>query len=141
MHPLQTFTRSRGPEQLDGAFAAVSGETPEAIAVATELARTLGLEPFELADDRRALYHAGAAVASNYLVTLYRIASDLLAEAGAPPAALVPLMQRTIANGFELTGPIARGDWATVDAHLEAIRAAQPQVEPVYRVLAEATRP
>jgi predicted short-subunit dehydrogenase-like oxidoreductase (DUF2520 family) len=141
LHPLQTFTRSRGPEQLDGAFAAVSGETPEAIAVATELARTLGLEPFELADDRRALYHAGAAVASNYLVTLYRIASDLLAEAGAPPAALVPLMQRTIANGFELTGPIARGDWATVDAHLEAIRAAQPQVEPVYRVLAEATRP
>jgi predicted short-subunit dehydrogenase-like oxidoreductase (DUF2520 family) len=141
LHPLQTFTRSRGPEQLDGAFAAVTGESPEATAVATELARMLGLEPFELADDRRALYHAGAAVASNYLVTLYRIASGLVAEAGAPPAALVPLMQRTIENGFELTGPIARGDWTTVDAHLEAIRAARPEVEPVYRVLAEATRP
>jgi predicted short-subunit dehydrogenase-like oxidoreductase (DUF2520 family) len=141
LHPLQTFTRSRGPEQLDGAFAAVSGETPEALAIATELARTLGLEPFELADDRRALYHAGAAVASNYLVTLYRIASGLLAEAGAPSAALVPLMQRTIENGFELTGPIARGDWATVDAHLEAIRAARPEVERVYRTLAEATQP
>jgi predicted short-subunit dehydrogenase-like oxidoreductase (DUF2520 family) len=141
LHPLQTFTRSRGPEQLDGAFAAVTGETAEATAVATELARTLGLEPFELADDRRALYHAGAAVASNYLVTLYRIASGLLEEAGAPPRALVPLMRRTIENGFELTGPIARGDWATVDAHLEAIRAARPDAEPVYRVLAEATRP
>ena len=141
LHPLQTFTRSRGPEQLDGAFAAVTGETPEAVAVATELAGTLGLEPFELADDRRALYHAGAAVASNYLVTLYRIASGLLQQAGAPPEALVPLMQRTIENGFELTGPIERGDWATVDAHLEAIRAARPEVEPVYRVLAEATRP
>lgn len=141
LHPLQTFTRSRGPEQLDGAYAAVSGETSEAIAVATELAGLLGLEPFELADDRRALYHAGAAVASNYLVTLYRIASALLTEAGAPPHALVPLMQRTIENGFELTGPIARGDWATVDAHLEAIRASQPDIEPVYRVLAEATRP
>jgi predicted short-subunit dehydrogenase-like oxidoreductase (DUF2520 family) len=140
LHPLQTFTRSRGPEQLDGAFAAVSGETPDALAVATELARTLGLEPFELADDRRALYHAGAAVASNYLVTLYRIAAGLLEEAGAPPRALVPLMLRTIENGFELTGPIARGDWATVDAHLDAIRAARPEVEPVYQVLAEATK-
>jgi predicted short-subunit dehydrogenase-like oxidoreductase (DUF2520 family) len=141
LHPLQTFTRSRGPEQLDGAFAAVTGETPDAVAVATELARALGLEPFELADDRRALYHAGAAVASNYLVTLYRIAAGLLEEAGAPPQALVPLMLRTIENGFELTGPIARGDWATVDAHLDAIRAARPEVEPVYQVLAEATKP
>jgi predicted short-subunit dehydrogenase-like oxidoreductase (DUF2520 family) len=141
LHPLQTFTLSRGPEQLDGAFAAVSGETPDAVAVATELARSLGLEPFELADDRRALYHAGAAVASNYLVTLYRIAAGLLEEAGAPPQALVPLMLRTIENGFELTGPIARGDWATVDAHLEAIRASRPDVEPVYQVLAEATKP
>jgi predicted short-subunit dehydrogenase-like oxidoreductase (DUF2520 family) len=140
LHPLQTFTRSRGPEQLDGAFAAVSGETPDARAVATELAQTLGLEPFELADGRRALYHAGAAVASNYLVTLYRIAAGLLEEAGAPPRALVPLMLRTIENGFELTGPIARGDWATVDAHLDAIRAARPEVEPVYQVLAEATK-
>jgi predicted short-subunit dehydrogenase-like oxidoreductase (DUF2520 family) len=141
LHPLQTFTRSRGPEQLDGAFAAVSGETPESVEVATELARTLGLEPFELRDESRALYHAGAVVASNYLVTLYRIAAGLLQEAGAPPQALVPLMRRTIENGFELTGPIARGDWATVDAHLDAIRAARPEVEPVYRVLAEATAP
>jgi predicted short-subunit dehydrogenase-like oxidoreductase (DUF2520 family) len=141
LHPLQTFTRTRGAEQLDGAFAAVTGETAEAIAVAQELAELLGLEPFELEDDRRALYHAGAAVASNYLVTLYRIASGLFDEAGAPPEALVPLMARTIENGFELTGPIARGDWATVDAHIEAIRAARPEVEPLYRTLAEATAP
>ena len=142
LHPLQTFTRSRGPEQLDGAFAAVSAASHRRRSRSRRtLARTLGLQPFELADDRRALYHAGAAVASNYLVTLYRIASGLLEEAGAPPDALVPLMQRTIENGFELTGPIARGDWATVDAHLEAIRAARPEIEPVYRVLAEATRP
>jgi predicted short-subunit dehydrogenase-like oxidoreductase (DUF2520 family) len=141
LHPLQTFTRSRGPEQLDGAFAAVSGESAEAVAVARELADLLGLSPFELADDRRALYHAGAAVASNYLVTLYRIAAGLLEEAGAPPEALVPLMQRTIENGFELTGPIARGDWATVTAHIDAIRKARPEMEPVYRTLAEATAP
>jgi predicted short-subunit dehydrogenase-like oxidoreductase (DUF2520 family) len=141
LHPLQTFTRARGPEQLDGAFAAVTGESSDAIAGARELAELLGLTPFELADERRALYHAGAAVASNYLVTLYRIASGLFEEAGAPPAALIPLMQRTIENGFELTGPIARGDWTTVDAHIEAIREARPEIEPVYRTLAEATAP
>ncbi|HTS74541.1 MAG TPA: DUF2520 domain-containing protein, partial [Gaiellaceae bacterium] len=116
LHPLQTFTRSRGPEQLDGAWAAVTAETDEARELGFELARTLGLQPFELADRARPLYHAGAAIASNYLVTLHRAASELLAAAGAPPEALEPLMRRTIDNGFELTGPIERGDWATVEA-------------------------
>jgi predicted short-subunit dehydrogenase-like oxidoreductase (DUF2520 family) len=140
LHPLQTFTRARGPEQLDGAFAAVTAETPEARERGYELARLLGLKPFELADDARPLYHAGAAVASNYLVTLHRVASELFRSAGAPPEALVPLMQRTIENGFELTGPIERGDYETVEAHREAIRATRPDLEPLYDVLAEATR-
>ena len=141
VHPLQTFTRARGPEQLDGAYGAVTAETDEASALGFELARTLGLEPFELADGARPLYHAGAAIASNYLVTLYRAAAELFAAAGAPPEGLVPLMRRTIENGFELTGPIARGDWSTVDAHVSAIRAERPRLEPLYRVLAEATAP
>jgi predicted short-subunit dehydrogenase-like oxidoreductase (DUF2520 family) len=139
MHPLQTFTRARGPEQLDGAYAAVTGETDEARARGRWLAETLGLEPFVLADDVRSLYHAGAAIASNYLVTLHRVASELFAAAGAPPQALIPLMRRTIDNGFELTGPIERGDWATVEAHRRAIRATAPELEPMYDVLAEVT--
>lgn len=139
LHPLQTFTRSRGPEQLDGASAAVTAETKEAIGVGFELARTLGLEPFELPDEKRVLYHAGAAIASNYLVTIQRAAAELFAAAGAPPAGLVPLMRRTIDNGFELTGPISRGDWSTVDAHLDAIRGERPHLESMYRALAEAT--
>jgi predicted short-subunit dehydrogenase-like oxidoreductase (DUF2520 family) len=65
VHPLQTLTRSRGPEQLDGAWGGVSAETPEARERGRWLAETLGLRPFDLADDRRALYHAGAAIASN----------------------------------------------------------------------------
>src|ERR687883_424565 len=87
----------------------------------------------------RPLYHAGAAVASNYLVTLHRVAADLFRAAGAPPEALVPLMRRTIDNGFELTGPIERGDWETVEAHRRAIRSAARELEPLYDVLAEAT--
>jgi predicted short-subunit dehydrogenase-like oxidoreductase (DUF2520 family) len=139
MHPLQTFTRGRGPEQLDGAWAAVTAESEEARVAGFWLAETLGLKPFELADAARPLYHAGAAIASNYLVTLHAVASELFRAAGAPPDALVPLMRRTIENGFELTGPIERGDLETVAAHRRAIRAARPELEPLYDVLAEAT--
>jgi len=139
LHPLQTFTAARGPEQLDGAWAAVSGETQEARSAGFELARLLGLEPFELHDEERPAYHAGAAMASNYLVTIHWAATELFRAAGAPPEALEPLMRRTIENGFELTGPIARGDWETVDRHLAEIRARRPQLEPMYRALADVT--
>jgi predicted short-subunit dehydrogenase-like oxidoreductase (DUF2520 family) len=131
----------RGAEQLDGAWGGISGEDQAALARASWLATHLGLRPFELADDTRALYHAGAALASNYLVALHRAASRALVAAGAPPEALLPLMRRTMDNGFELTGPLARGDRATVAAHLAAIREHLPDLEPVYRALADATVP
>jgi predicted short-subunit dehydrogenase-like oxidoreductase (DUF2520 family) len=140
VHPLQTFVHRRGAEQLDGAWAAVTAEDPGAQARGFELAAALGLRPFPLADASRLLYHAGAAIASNYLVTLYRAAAQLFEQAGAPPEALVPLMRQTIDNGFELTGPIARGDWATVDAHVHALRADAPELEEMYLALAEVTR-
>jgi predicted short-subunit dehydrogenase-like oxidoreductase (DUF2520 family) len=139
VHPLQTFTRARGAEQLDGAWAAVTAESDEGRRHAFWLAETLGLRAFELADDARPLYHAGAAIASNYLVTLYRAAERLFGDAGAPPEALVPLMRRTIENGFELTGPLARGDRTTVERHREAIRASEPDLAPMYDALAAVT--
>jgi predicted short-subunit dehydrogenase-like oxidoreductase (DUF2520 family) len=140
VHPLQTLSLERGPEQLDGAWAAVTFETDDAQRTAEWLASTLGLRAFPLADADKPLYHAGAAIASNFLVTLYRAAARLLAESDAPPEALVPLMQRTIENGFALTGPIARGDWSTVEAHLRALESRAPDLVPLYRALAEATR-
>jgi predicted short-subunit dehydrogenase-like oxidoreductase (DUF2520 family) len=139
VHPLQTFTRSRGAEQLDGAWAAVTADSAEGRERARWLAEALGLRPFDLADAERALYHCGAAMASNYLVTLHRAATRALEAAGAPPEALLPLMRRTIDNGFELTGPVSRGDWSTVDAHVDALRARLPDLEPMYRALAAAT--
>ncbi|HEY7179161.1 MAG TPA: DUF2520 domain-containing protein [Gaiella sp.] len=139
LHPLQTFTHDRGPEQLDGAWAAVSGETRDAIAVATTFAEVLGLRPFVLDDERRALYHAGAAIASNYLVTLRRAAGELLAAADVPAEALDPLMQRVIENGFQLTGPIERGDWETVERHRGAIAEHAPELLAAYDELARLT--
>jgi predicted short-subunit dehydrogenase-like oxidoreductase (DUF2520 family) len=141
VHPLQTLTRERGPEQLDGAWGAISAETDDALARARWLAETLGLRAFEVADADRTLYHAAAVIGGNFLVTLFRVATRLLEQAGAPPEAIVPLMTRTIENGFDLTGPIARGDWTTVEAHLAALEARDPDLVPLYRALAEATRP
>ena len=125
LHPLQTFNRSGDPAQLDGAYAAVTGETEEARAVGRALAELLRLTAFDLAEADRAVYHAGAAIASNYLVTLHRAASELFEEAGAPPAGLEPLMRRVIGNGFELDGPDrARGLGNGRAPHRGAARAA-----------------
>ena len=139
VHPLQTLTLARGADQLDGAWGAVTGETSQAVTAATWLAEQLGLRPFPLADDQRVLYHAGAVMACNYLATLHRAASRLLSEASVPREALLPLMQRTIDNDFELTGPIARGDSKTVAAHRSAIEEHAPELLPLYDALAKAT--
>lgn len=139
LHPLQTFSKELGAEQLDGAWGAVAAETSEARDLGWSLAETLGLRPFELADDARGAYHAGAAMASNYLVTLRAAARSLLEAAGAPPEALDPLVRGVVDTGFELTGPIARGDWETVERHLRVIREERPELEELYLVLAAAT--
>jgi predicted short-subunit dehydrogenase-like oxidoreductase (DUF2520 family) len=139
LHPLQSFSKALGPEQLDGAWGAVTAESDDARAVGRWLAETLGLRPFDLADEARSAYHAGAAMASNYLVTLRAAARSLLDAAGAPPDALDPLIRGVQDTQFELTGPIARGDWETVERHLAVIRAERPEFEELYRVLAEAT--
>jgi len=137
LHPLQTFTLDRGPEQLDGAWAAVSGEGSEALAAGAELARMLGVKPFELDDEMRPLYHAAASFVSAFLVTLHDVAGELMEAAGAPPEALEPLMRRTIENGFQHTGPLVRADWETVERHAEAIGAERPDLLPLYRALAD----
>ena len=140
VHPLQTLVRQRGAEQLDGAWAAIGGESDAALDRARWMADTLGLRPFVIRDEDRALYHAAAVIGGNYLVTLHWAAQRLLATVGAPPDAIEPLMARTVENGFELTGPIARGDVATIEAHLAALEARAPDLVALYRDLAEATR-
>jgi predicted short-subunit dehydrogenase-like oxidoreductase (DUF2520 family) len=140
VHPVQAFVRSRGAEQCDGAWAAVTGESDEARARGRWLADLLGLRAFDLDERHRALYHAGAMIASGHLVTLFRLASQIFDHAGAPPEALVPLMRRTIDNGFEMTGPIPRGDWSTIEAHRAALASEAPDLVPVYEALLKVTR-
>ena len=138
LHPLQTFSLELGPEQLDGAWAAVTGENDTALQAGRVLAGLLGLRPFDLDDEERAIYHAAAAFASSFLVTLHEVAAELMEAAGAPPDALEPLMRRTMDNGFNHTGPLVRGDWETVERHLRAIAARRPQLLPLYQALTDA---
>jgi len=139
VHPLQTLHADAGPGQLDGAFAGLTASDPDAMRVALTLADALGLRPFELADEDRPLYHAGATVAASFLVTLQRAAADLVERAGAPREAVDPLMQRVVERGFIPTGPHVRGDLSTIDEHIVAIAQQRPELEPLYRALTRAT--
>ncbi|HYH62748.1 MAG TPA: DUF2520 domain-containing protein [Solirubrobacterales bacterium] len=145
LHPLQTIPTNS--TDLGGAPCAVSGSTPGASRVATALASRLGMQPFEVPEEGRAAYHAAASMASNLLIALEESAADLMKAAGVPNAreVLAPLVLRSAANwadaGAEaLTGPIARGDEATVALHLEALATTAPELRPLYEALAERTR-
>ena len=139
VHPVQTVWADRGPDQLEGAHAAVTGDWD----VGARLARDLGLEPFPLADDMKVLYHAAMVFASNYLVTVTATAVELLERTGLDRdlalRVLAPLQHRTVeVAGAGPTGPIARGDAETVAAHIEAVG---PELAPLYRALGRATLP
>ena len=139
VHPLQTVWPDRGPDQLEGAHAAVTGDWE----LGAGVAGALGMTPFALADEAKPAYHAASVFASNYVVTLTHAAVSLLERTGlereAALAVLRPLQHRTIdVAGSPPTGPIARGDAATVAAHLRAVG---PELEPLYRALGRATLP
>jgi predicted short-subunit dehydrogenase-like oxidoreductase (DUF2520 family) len=144
LHPLQTVPDPA--TDLTGTPAAIAGSDAEATELARELARALGMEPFEVPEQARAAYHAAASMASNFLVALEECAAEVLEAAGVeqPRELLTPLVLRTAANwaergGAALTGPIARGDTATIDRHREALRSTAPELLEVYEALALAT--
>jgi predicted short-subunit dehydrogenase-like oxidoreductase (DUF2520 family) len=144
LHPLMTVTPAGAA--FDGATAAIAGATPRALAVAEQLATTLGMRPVSLADADRAAYHAAASIASNFLVTLEGLAERLAATAGVDREPLVALVEASVANwaalGAEraLTGPIARGDEATVARQRAAVAERLPEELALFDALADATR-
>ena len=144
LHPLMTIT-SEGAE-FAGAGAAVAGSTQRAVGLAAELARSLGLRPVEIAEQDRAAYHAAASIASNFLVTLEAAAERVAGAVGVERELLVPLVRATVENWAKLgparalTGPVARGDEATVARQRAAIGAAAGDLLPLFDALAEATR-
>jgi predicted short-subunit dehydrogenase-like oxidoreductase (DUF2520 family) len=144
LHPLMTVT-AKGA-QFAGAGAAIAGSTPRALAVAAELAESLGMRAVEVLERDRVAYHAAASIASNFLITLEAAAEQLASDAGVDRDLLVPLVRATVDNwaalGAEraLTGPVARGDEQTVAAQRAAVEERAPELLELFDVLVSRTR-
>ncbi|MEO8139906.1 MAG: DUF2520 domain-containing protein [Gemmatimonadota bacterium] len=130
-HPLQTVSDpDTAAARWRGAYAAIEGDA-RAVAEGRRLSGLLGLTPVEIPSSAKAAYHAGAVVASNYVVVLAGIAARLATEAGVPGEVAGRIYLPMITGAAEnlqgqsaaaaLTGPVRRGDVATLLAHLEAI--------------------
>ena len=149
MHPLATFpTVQAAVDKLCGTHCFIEGDRA-AVAVLSRLARAIGGKPVEIPAGAKPLYHAAAVVACNYLASLLDAAVTLCQRTGIDRrrawAALEPLVQATLENvsllGPEkaLTGPIARGDAATIAGHLRALGGAGTELMDLYISLGQWT--
>ena len=140
-HPLQSIAEpATAAERLRGAFVGLEGD-PRAVDAGERLAAALGMHAVHLAPGGKPAYHAGAVMASNYIVALAAVAERLARRSGATASEAValylPLMRGTVANlslgpAAALTGPVRRGDAATVRVHLAALA---PEERQIYRSL------
>jgi len=144
LHPLMTVPEHGA--SFAGAGCAVAGTSDRALEVARGLATALRMTAVEVPDEDRAAYHAAASIAANFLVTLEGAAEQLAATAGVPRELLVPLARAALenwaANGAEqaLTGPVARGDEATIARQREAIEQRAPDLLEAFDALVAASR-
>ena len=144
MHPLLSVVGAGA--QFDGAYCAIDGSSAAALDAARALAERLGMRVKLVSRDQRALYHAAASVASNFLITLEGAAERLAGSVGLERAALVPLVRATVENWARqgaraaLTGPIARGAGATAARQREAVADSAPALRPLWDARAVATR-
>lgn len=146
MHPLRAIADARAAmRDLKGTGFGVEGDE-RGLAAATSLVGALGGQPLTLDATQKPAYHAACAIASNYVVALLDAAVQILGHAGMSEAealaALAPLAHGAVTNATErglaagLTGPIRRGDVATVARHLEALDA---DTATLYRALGRRT--
>jgi pantoate--beta-alanine ligase len=143
IHPLTSVADATA--SFAGVPAAVAGATADSLRIAEAVASELGMLPFRVADADRAAYHAAASIASNFLVTLEAFAEELAATAGVDRHALGSLVRATVDNWqasgsrAALTGPIVRGDEATVARQRAAVAERLPGRVALFDALAEAT--
>ncbi len=149
VHPMVSFADpERAAREFAGTFCAVDG-TAEAVSDLEEVVRSMGGIPLKVRSDCKALYHAGAVFASNYVVAAFGAALRLLREAGVPreeaQRALSALTTGTAKNLASvgvpdaLTGPVERGDVETIRTHMEALSTRAPDLVELYTELARAT--
>ena len=137
VHPLVSLPDA-DPIRLKGAWFAVAGDP-----LVADVVDALGGRPLHVPDEDRAAYHAAACIAANHTVALLGQVERVAATAGVPLDAYLDLVRGAVENvaalgpAAALTGPVARGDWATVERHLAAL---DPEERPAYEALAERAR-
>ncbi|MBN1644361.1 MAG: DUF2520 domain-containing protein [Dehalococcoidales bacterium] len=150
-HPLQTFASvKQAIDNIPGSTFAIEAEEP-LLTTLKQMSDALNGKWIELKPEDKVMYHAAAVIASNYMVTLVKLADDLWQTFGIPreqaTQALLPLLKGTLNNianvGIPqcLTGPIARGDTVTVKKHLESLKKEAPDVLSTYCELGLQTIP
>jgi predicted short-subunit dehydrogenase-like oxidoreductase (DUF2520 family) len=143
MHPLQTFS-GVGVPPLDGKVFAIEGDTP-AVRMARQIARSLGAVPVRIEGSKKPLYHAAGALAAGNVLALLEAATRLMTAAGMKRReavrALLPLTRQVLENFERLgpraawTGPLSRGDYGVVAAHMEAMRDLPPEFAETYEAV------
>lgn len=144
LHPMQTFS-GRAVPQLDGVIFAVEGDLP-ARRMAQKIARSLGGVPVAIEGKSKPAYHAAGALVAGHGLGLLEAASRMLTKLGftrrRANQALLPLMRQMLDNYQRLgpkaswTGPVSRGDFATVRKHMEALRSFPREFKESYAALA-----
>jgi len=143
LHPLQSFSGVSVPS-LEGRLFAVEGDT-QAVRVARQMARALGGSPVRIAPEKKALYHAAAAMAAGHVLAVDEAATQLLVSLGMrrneAVRALLPLTRQVLENYERLgsraawTGPLSRGDFKVVRAHMDALRELPGEFRHAYESL------
>jgi predicted short-subunit dehydrogenase-like oxidoreductase (DUF2520 family) len=144
-HPLMTFVRGSRPP-LTGVSFAIEG-SPRAVRVARAIVRELGGQPFAIRKEQKEAYHAWGMFASPLLTALLAASERVAGASGVSRKAarerMLPILRQTLANYARLgapgafSGPIARGDLATVRKHLSVLLGV-PAAREVYVALARA---
>jgi predicted short-subunit dehydrogenase-like oxidoreductase (DUF2520 family) len=149
LHPLQSFASVKeAVKNLPGSYFCIEGEEV-ALSVASKIVTALNGREITLEVDKKPLYHAGAAVASNFLVSTVEFGLELFEAAGINRQdslkSLMPLIKGTV-NNIEslgipsaLTGPISRGDVGVIEDHLKAISREKPERLRLYTELGKYT--
>ena len=144
MHPMQTFSGRNAP-RLDGAIFSIEG-APSARAAAQKIALSLGATPVIIKSHYKPAYHASGTVVAGHALALVESATQMLLKIGftrrGASQALLPLIRQMLDN-YELlgpraawTGPLSRGDYATISKHAKALRRFPREFQNAYRALA-----
>jgi predicted short-subunit dehydrogenase-like oxidoreductase (DUF2520 family) len=144
MHPMQTFSGRNAP-RLEGVIFSIEG-APAARAAAQKIARSLGGTPVIIGANDKPAYHASGTVVAGHALSLVESATQTLMKIGFTRSranqALLPLIRQMLDNYESLgpqaawTGPLSRGDYATISKHVKALRGFPSEFQDAYRALA-----